>query len=61
MAKKRKKQCGGIGDYQWLIVLIFEAVVRVLTVLLDRDKPKEPEENPAGATTTSKQKESSDG
>ncbi len=57
----KKKQCGGLEDYQWLIVLIFEAVVKVLTVLFDKNKPKEPEENPAGATTTSKQKESNDG
>jgi len=60
MANK-KKQCGGIEDYQWLIVLIIEAVVRVITALLDKDKPSEPDKGPAGETKTNNQKESSDG
>lgn len=55
-----KKQCGGIEDYQWLIVLIFEAVVRVLTAILDRDKPSEPDVEPAAETTTNNHKETDD-
>ncbi len=56
-----KKQCEGLEDYQWLIVLIFEAVVRLLTALFDKDKPSEPDEEPAAETTTNNQKESNDG
>jgi len=56
----QKKQCGGIEDYQWLIVLIFEAVVRVITALLDKDKPSEPDKGPAAETATDNPKEQSD-
>jgi len=58
--ENKNKQCGGIEDYQWLIVLVIEAVVRVITALLDKDKPKEPDKGPAAATATNNQKEQSD-
>lgn len=57
----KKKQCGGLEDYQWLIALVFEAVVRVLTAIFDKDKPSEPDTGSAAETTTNNQKEQNNG
>ncbi|HOO77217.1 MAG TPA: hypothetical protein PLZ73_04940 [bacterium] len=58
---REKRQCGGLEDYQWLIALIIEAVVRVITAIFDKDKPSKPDTGPAAETTTNNEKEQNNG
>ena len=49
---KEKKQCGGIEDYQWLVVLVLEAVVKVAMALFNKEKPSERRKGSADARKT---------
>jgi len=50
--EKEKKQCGGIEDYQWLIALVIEAVVKVVMALFNKEKPSERRKGSADARKT---------
>ena len=61
----QEKRCGGIEEYQWMITLILEAVIRMIVAYLDRDKlsgrPQAPAAKTKTKTKTNKPKEASDG
>ena len=56
-----KKQCGGIEEYQWLITLVFEAVIKVVMALLDKNKENRRPDGPdASEQPTVNQQEAND-
>jgi hypothetical protein len=56
-----ERRCGGIEEYQWLITLILEALIRMIVAYLDRDKLSGRPEKPAAEDQNDEPKEASDG
>ena len=58
---QREKRCGGLEDYQWLITLVFEAVIKVVMALLDKNKENRRPDGPdASEQTNVNQQEAND-
>lgn len=59
--RNEKKQCGGIEEYQWLIILVFEAVIKVVMALIDNNKENRRPDGPdASEQITINQQEAND-